>query len=264
MFFATRLGDPMMAATKLLSLLVYPLSLGLLLLLISVLTGIFGKRGLSWLMAFLALLVMYLPSTEFGSEFLMQPLEGRHPAFAPEELPVADAIVLLGGAGHGESRFGRGTDLNDAADRMVFAAELYFAKKAPVILISGGSETPRLPEAELLSQQLQALQVPRSQLLLETGSRTTYDNAVMAAEMLKNGGFRHILLVTSGAHMRRALALFEQQGLQVTAAAADHQIPKFDDPYIPGWVPTYTRLARSSRAIHEWVGYWAYDNTGKL
>ena len=72
------------------------------------------------------------------------------------------------------------------------------------------------------------------------------------------------LLVTSGAHMRRALALFEQQGLQVTAAAADHQIPKFDDPYIPGWVPTYTRLARSSRAIHEWVGYWAYDNTGKL
>ena len=35
----------MMAATKLLSLLVYPLSLGLLLLLISVLTGIFGKRS---------------------------------------------------------------------------------------------------------------------------------------------------------------------------------------------------------------------------
>ena len=254
----------MLTATKLLSLLVYPLSLGLLLLLISVLTGMFGRRGLSWLMGFLAFLVIYFPATEFGSEALMQPLEGRHPAFSPEELPVADAIVLLGGAGNGESRFGRGTDLNDAADRVMFAAELYFAQKAPVILISGGSELSRLPEAELLAQQLQALQVPRRQLLLETESRTTYDNAVMAGEMLKNGGFKHILLVTSGAHMRRSLALFEQQGLQVTAAAADHQIPKFADPFIPGWVPTYPRLARSSRAIHEWVGYWAYDNSGKL
>ena len=46
----------MLTATKLLSLLVYPLSLGLLLLLISVLTGMFGRRGLSWLMGFLAFL----------------------------------------------------------------------------------------------------------------------------------------------------------------------------------------------------------------
>ena len=86
----------------------------------------------------------------------------------------------------------------------------------------------------------------------------------MAGEMLKNAGLKHILLVTSGAHMRRSLALFEKQGLQVTAAATDHQIPQFSDPYIPGWVPTFSRLARSSRAIHEWVGYWAYDNSGKL
>ncbi len=254
----------MLELTKILSLLVYPVSLGLLFLLISILSGALGRRGFSWLMAFLAFLVLYIPSTEYGAEALMQPLEGRHPAFAPEELPTGDAIVLLGGATHGESRFGRGADLNDAADRVLFAAELFLAGKAPVILISGGGQPPRLPEAELLAQQLVALKIPRKQLLLETQSRTTYDNAVMAGEMLKNAGFRHILLVTSGAHMRRSLALFEQQGLQVTAAAADHQIPKFDDPFLPNWVPTYDRLARSSRAIHEWVGYWVYDKTGKL
>ena len=50
--------------------------------------------------------------------------------------------------------------------------------------------------------------------------------------MLKNAGLKHILLVTSGAHMRRSLALFEKQGLQVTAAATDHQIPQFADPYL--------------------------------
>ncbi|MDA7840558.1 hypothetical protein N9A55_07305 [Luminiphilus sp.] len=87
----------MLLATKLLSLLVYPLSLGLLLLLVAVISGAIGRRGLSWLMTLLAFLVIYFPATEFGSEALMQPLEGRHPAFSPEELPAADAIVLLGG-----------------------------------------------------------------------------------------------------------------------------------------------------------------------
>jgi hypothetical protein len=170
----------MLLATKLLSLLVYPLSLGLLLLLVAVISGAIGRRGLSWLMTLLAFLVIYFPATEFGSEALMQPLEGRHPAFSPEELPAADAIVLLGGASNGPARFGRGADLNDAADRVMFAAELYFAGKAPIILISGGAPTTLPPEAELLAQQLQALQIPRKQLLLESQSLTTYDNAVMA------------------------------------------------------------------------------------
>ena len=254
----------MLLVTKILSLLVYPLSLGLVLLFLSVISGAIGRRGFSWLMALLAFLVMYIPSTNFGSEALLLPLEGRHPAFSPEELPKADAIVVLGGGTNGESRFGRGGDLNDAADRVVTAAELYFTGKAPIILLSGGSEPPERPEAELMADILVALQIPRNALTLERKSRTTQDNAVNTAKLLKQLGLKHILLVTSGSHMRRSLALFEKQGLQVTAAATDHQIPKFRDSLVPGWLPTYYRLARSSRAIHEWVGYWVYDLTGKI
>ena len=254
----------MLVFTKIISLLVYPLSLGLLLLLMSLVAGMTGRRGFAWLMSLLGFLIIYFPATLVGPEMLVAPLEGRHPAFSPEELPDADAIVLLGGASDGESRFGRGADLNHAADRLTTAAELYFAGKAPVILISGGAEPEQLPEAELLADILRALQVPSSALLVESSSRTTHDNALMSAEMLNKAGYNHILLVTSGVHMRRALALFQQQGLQVTAAATDHQLPKFQDSLVPGWLPTYYRLARSSRAIHEWVGYAVYDVTGKL
>jgi uncharacterized SAM-binding protein YcdF (DUF218 family) len=250
--------------TKILSLLVYPLSLGLLFLLISLLAGMVGRRGFSWLMALMGFLIIYLPATLFGSNALVAPLEARHPAFSPEELPEADAIVLLGGASDGESRFGRGGDLNNGADRLTTAAELYLAGKAPVILISGGAEPGQIPEAELLAQILKGLRIPPSAILLEPNSRTTYDNAVMSGELLKNAGYSHILLVTSGVHMRRAITLFQNQGLQVTGAATDHQIPKFQDSLVPGWLPTYYRLARSSRAIHEWVGYFVYDLTGKL
>ena len=254
----------MLTLTKILSLLVYPLSLGLLCLLISLLAGVVGRRGFSWLMALMGFLIIYLPATLFGSNALVAPLEARHPAFSPEELPEADAIVLLGGASDGESRFGRGGDLNNGADRLTTTAELYFAGKAPVILISGGAEPGQIPEAELLAQILKGLRIPASAILLEPNSRTTYDNAVMSGELLKNAGYSHILLVTSGVHMRRAITLFQNQGLQVTGAATDHQIPKFQDSLVPGWLPTYYRLARSSRAIHEWVGYFVYDLTGKL
>jgi len=250
--------------TKILSLLVYPLSLGLLFLLISLLAGMAGRRGFSWLMALMGFLIIYLPATLFGSNALVAPLEARHPAFSPEELPDADAIVLLGGAIAEESLFGRGGDLNHAGDRLTAAAELYFAGKAPVIVVSGGAAPGRIPEAELLAQILKGLQVPDTAILLESNSRTTYDNAVMSGDLLNNAGYNHILLVTSGMHMRRAMTLFQNQGLQVTAAATDHQTPKFEDSLVPGWLPTYYRLARSSRAIHERVGYFVYDLTGKL
>ena len=253
----------MFLLTKILSLLVYPLSLGLGLLLVSLFSTLSGRRGFAWLMALCAFLVLYVPSTGFGSSWLVAPLEGRHPAFSPEELPKADAIVVLGGAMDGESRFGRGGDFNNAADRVFTAAELYNAGKAPAILLSGGSEPPNRTEAELMADKLVALKIPKAALILETASRTTYDNAINAGKILKQAGFSHILLVTSGAHMRRSLALFEKQGLQVTAAATDHQLPKFA-PVVPGWLPTYYRLARSSRAIHEYVGYWVYDLTGKI
>ena len=74
---------------------------------------------------------------------------------------------------------------------------------------------------------------------------------------------KHILLVTSANHMRRALAVFTAQGFVVTAAATDHQLPLLVGP-LPGWLPTHDRLARSTRAIHEWVGYWVYTWLGYL
>jgi len=253
----------MYTLTKILSLLVYPLSLGVLVLALSIAAASVGRRGSSWVLAVLALGLLYFPSTEFGANALMEGLEGRHPAFLPEELPEADAIVLLGGATEGASRFGRGTDYNHAADRLLVAAELYFAGKAPVILVSGGALPPERTEAELMADTLKALRVPGNALLLETASLTTADNAVMSAELLAAAGHRHILLVTSGAHMRRALALFQAQDLQVTAVATDHQIPRYPS-VVPGWLPQADHMARSTRAIHEWVGYWVYDLSGKL
>ena len=62
-----------------------------------------------------------------------------YPAFANEELPNADAIVVLGGGITGESQYGLGGDFNQAADRLWRAADLYRGGKAPIIVLSGGT-----------------------------------------------------------------------------------------------------------------------------
>ncbi len=63
----------------------------------------------------------------------------RYSPVAVAETPTADAIVALGGAVEGPAPPRIALDLSDAADRVLHAARLYRAGKAPVVVISGGA-----------------------------------------------------------------------------------------------------------------------------
>ena len=210
----------------------------------------------------LATIWLYFCSTEWGAGALLSPLESAYPAFVHEELPNAQAILVLGGGTSGESQFGQGGDLNQAADRLWLGAALHRAGKAPLIVLSGGSVPPEaIPESRLMAQKLKVLGIPETALLLESESRTTRENAQYSRSLLQDLGITHVLLVTSASHMRRAAAVFSAQGFVVTSVATDHRMPLRVGP-VPGWLPTLDRLARSTQAIHEWVGYWVYEQMG--
>ncbi|PWG74936.1 hypothetical protein DF186_15320, partial [Enterococcus hirae] len=53
---------------------------------------------------------------------------------------------------------------------------------------------------------------------LEERSRTTWENALFSAEMLRAAGVERVVLVTSAAHMPRSRWCFEQNGIEVIAA----------------------------------------------
>ncbi|MBL6697474.1 MAG: YdcF family protein [Proteobacteria bacterium] len=250
----------MLLLSKITSLLLYPLSFSLFLLLLAFLLRLRGARARSASLTLIGALWLYVCSTEFGASALSRPLESAYPAFANEELPAAQAIVILGGA-TAESRYGLGGDLNHAADRLWRGAALYYAEKAPLIVLTGGTLTGGRPEALLMAQKLREIGIPDTAMLREAESRTTRENAQFTRTLLQARGISHILLVTSATHMRRSIALFSAQGFSVTAVATDHQIPLTAGP-VPGWLPTADRLARSSRAIHEWAGYQVYSWLG--
>ena len=251
----------MFTLTKILSLFVYPLSLGLLFIGLSLWGQLRGNRAAAGLCTFLALGVIYVPSTQFGVDTFAAPLEARYPAFAPEELPNGDAIVVLGGGIGAEGKFGRWGDLNDAADRIHAGAELWKTNKAPRIIVSGGAIRGSVTAASRANDLLKRLGVSSSVILLEESSFTTQEEAVAIAKLIDSSN--HILLVTSSLHMRRAVALFNAQGFKVTAVPTDHRVHQHPGT-IPGWMPTIEHLSTSTAAIHEWVGFWAYDRLGRF
>jgi uncharacterized SAM-binding protein YcdF (DUF218 family) len=249
--------------SKLLSLLIYPLSLSLLLCVLALIFSRLRWARRSFYTLLLATAWLYLCSTALFANFLTNTLERE---FAPRAMSVignADAIVLLGGGMRGDTRMGTLPDLNQRGDRLIYAVALYKAGKAPVIVLSGGGVEGARPEAQQMEDLLVVMGVPAQRIVLENQSRDTHDNAVFTAQMLKASGIHRILLVTSAYHMRRSLALFEAQGLEVVPAPTDFQ-QLVAEQVVPDWLPLIGNLAQSTDALHEIVGYWVYHWQGWL
>ncbi len=243
--------------TKLLSLLVYPLSQGLLLALLALLLVYLDKRrGALWTLS-AAFLWLYLLSTGLVADTLMASLERDQRPKALSVVPNADVIVVLGGSTRGDTHYSSLGDLNARADRLVHAVELYKAGKAPRVLVSGGAPRGARSEAEIMEQLLGVMGVPHRAVMRESESRDTRQNAVYSSILLAGKDMHKVLLVTSAFHMRRAKATFEAQGVEVIPAPTDYQ-RLVSEPPVPRWLPTVQDLERSTIAIREHLGYWVY------
>jgi uncharacterized SAM-binding protein YcdF (DUF218 family) len=240
---------------KLLIALISPLGGGIVLFSCALLLG-WQKRGrLASLLGWAGLLWLTLWSLPVVSHALRGLVESEYPPRTAAMTPSAQAIVVLGGGVRPPELSGQAPDLKDAADRVWHAARLFHAGKAPLLVMSGGSDVSKsaTSEAEAMRQFAQDLGVPSRAMLLEERSRNTRQNAQFTAEMLKAKGVRRILLVTSALHMRRAASLLGSQGLTVIPAATDHEArSQFT---IHDWLPDAGALEGSARAMKEIVGH---------
>ena len=254
--------DPFLLV-KLASLAIYPLNFSLLLGLLALLLLGLKRRRAALVFVLSSFAWLWTFSSAAMANFLMDYLEEPFTQTIMSVVPEAEAIVLLGGATRGDTQRAQVPDLNQRADRLVHAVALYKARKAPLVVVSGGSPVGGRPEAAQMRDLLMLMGVPLRAMQLERESRTTRENARYAGELLRERGVQRILLVTSAFHMRRALPLFENEGLDVVPAPTDFQ-RLADSGFVPGWLPGVGNLARSSEALHEIIGYWFYRWRGWL
>jgi uncharacterized SAM-binding protein YcdF (DUF218 family)/glycosyltransferase involved in cell wall biosynthesis len=122
----------------------------------------------------------------------------------------ADAIVVFAG-GVGESgRAGGG-----AQERIAQAVDLFKSGYAPVMILSSGY-VYSFKEAEVMRALAVDQSVPASAIVLERRAANTYQNVTFVDEILREHGWRRVLLVSSPYHMRRALLVWRKQAPEVT------------------------------------------------
>ncbi len=259
--------------SKLLPLLIYPLSLACLLL-AALLVLRRSPRWVLWL-GLAAFLLLWLGGNRLVSMVLVRSLEWQY--FPPSVLPHADVIVLLGGGEEPVSPPQPLAGINDTGDRIIYAAWLYQQGAAPHVLASGGVvgvDGPALqPGAEVMGQLLTMLGVPPGALWLEPRSQNTYENAVETKELLDPKGIRRIILVTSALHMPRARAIFAKQGYDVIPAPTDYGVTEASwsyyltpDPTVQifNLFPTAEALHDTMRVVKEYTGILVYGLRGWL
>jgi hypothetical protein len=113
---------------------------------------------LARLLLFVGVIVMWVASTPIVADYMGLRLESWYPPVAVEATPAADAIVVLGGGVEGPAPPRITVELSDAADRVLHAARLYRAGKAPVVLLSGRAIpwlASDVPEAEAMQSLLE-------------------------------------------------------------------------------------------------------------
>jgi uncharacterized SAM-binding protein YcdF (DUF218 family) len=253
--------------SKLLPAFVYPLGLTFSLAAIGGLLARLYFPRVAKLCFAAALAILWVSSTPVVAHIAIASLERQYPERTIADTPAADVAIVLGGA-IGQPEPPRVTsDLSGAADRVLHAARLYRTGKVRRILVSAGNipwASAVKPEAELIRDLLVEWGVAPEAIELGSASRNTYENALEVRRMLQARRFKSALLVTSAAHMPRALATFRRAGVPVIPATTDvvAVYGKHIDPF--DWLPSADALALTTDAMKEWMGYWAYKARGYL
>ena len=213
------------------------------------------RRGV----AFASLAMLWLLSLPVVSDSLWRSIEQHALRPSITNAPTAQAIVVLGGMTwdiRGEQ--GMETEWNENADRFWAGLDLFKAGKAPRLFLMAGRlpwEKNQKTEGHWLKEKAIELGVPADKIWLSPEVQNTFQEAQAVAKELPSG---RILLVTSAFHMPRARAVFEAQGLSVSAFPVDFRVVE-NETTVLDFLPDPGALAITSSAMRELLGrayYW--------
>ena len=225
-----------------------------------------GSRAARRLMA--GLVAFYwLAASEFTADALRALMAAPYAPLTREAVPAGTtAVVLLGSGGSGVLDWdGAQFAVSDriGAARLLEAARVFRLVGADYIISSGGvGIVSRRAQSSgiVMAQALATLGVPKDQVVVESRSSNTRDEAVIVREMLATRPVDHIVLVTSQLHMRRSVGTFRAAGLETIPAIARE--PESYDSWWLKAVPSDKALEETGLAAHEVAGIVVYALRG--
>ena len=249
-----------------------------LLWLLTVLTALFLLWRRKWLGSVLVFGLVGFMMVIGGPSLpkrLVASLEQPYARSGFNDLPTADAIVVLGG-GHNPSQYDVfGFTLTDAAQRVLTGLELMRLHKGRALVLGGGVyfvNDQKHPRSELLQNWLKAWGLPNAPVFMLGTALDTHEEAGNARELAKEHHWQRLILVTSAFHMKRAEAVFKNAGLSVACVGCDFRaygVPN-EERRCP-LIPRLGNIELLDLYLHEEIGWliyrlhgWTTDNSAPL
>ncbi|MDX9731858.1 MAG: YdcF family protein [Bdellovibrionales bacterium] len=141
------------------------------------------------------------------------------------------------------------------------------------LILSGGDPARTgISEAEVMKRTLVAIgtikatadqgaslpNTPEGEIVLESESRNTFQNARFSGELIRPENYNKIYLVTSSIHMKRAQLFFRHFGVATIPAPSDIPLAR------AGWRGFTTNAGQADAALHEITGVLQYSMYNRL
>lgn len=213
-------------------------------------------RGSTYPLLAASAAILLLFSNGLIATLLLSPLEYAYPALQnPRQHPDVRTIVVLTAYAADDDNMPLSSKPNaSSAYRIIEAANIRSHCPDCRMVVSGAATTARI-----MGQQLRLLGVPDELLTMDTMSDSTAASAENLQPMLGN---QPLLLVTSAAHMTRAVGVFRKRGMTVIPAPTDYQMPR--NVRDASWTTSPIHLLASDLAAHEYLGLAWYRLTGRI
>ncbi|MDX2174579.1 MAG: YdcF family protein [Bacteroidota bacterium] len=212
-----------------------------------------------------AIVVLYLCSNSFIVDECFRAYEPTTPDYDLMNTHY-DGAIVLGGIGGIDLRLKK-INFNYSGDRLFQVLPLYYKKRIDKIIFTGGSGSIEFKdsyEAIYVKKYLLSINFPDSALIIESKSKNTYENAVFTKKIMDslqmNGSY---LLVTSGYHMPRSIAVFKKAGYKnITPYITNRVSGKRRFTFDHLLIPNVDALFSLNFLIHEWIGFIIYKLKG--
>ena len=232
--------------------------------------GLLSRRSrFGWPVLGLAVALLWLSASSAASHVVSQVLLSQAPALSAErirELRIEAAgrkpfaiVVLGGGVEAMAAEYGTSTLQVYSMERLRYGIWLARQTGAPLAFSGGvGHAQPKSVSEAEVAARIARDEFGRPLKWIEPQSRDTRENAARTVALLKPAGIDHIVLVTHGLHMPRALRAFrDAAGSAMRIEPAPIDLGGNGDVSALQWIPSSSGFVQMRYAVREILGFWA-------
>lgn len=214
------------------------------------------KRLFRWL-AILSGLWFLIISTPLIPVAIINSLENQNTPLSVEQIedPTADYHILVLGGGHSiDDRLPPNSLLShNALGRLNEGIRLHRQLPNSILVLSGSTFTGHTTQAELLQRTALSLGVAKESMILHKKPKDTFEEVKVYAN--EYGKDHPVILVTSAAHMPRALKEFRYFGIEPVPSPAHYRLKeRWKQNRFGLGIPSVKNIEYMRAGIYEYAG----------